>query len=183
MKRNARGFTMLEVMIAVSMGLVLTIIAVPMTVNTISSFNLRLTANGLANGMQMARMRAVNLDKSCRLRSVVSNGRTFVYIDENNNSSLDDDEEKVVLTLPRKITIDSSGPTISLGGTQVYTLPGFTTRGMPCNPTSTCASSPGNFFYVFLKQDRLLTQTAWAAVSVSPAGRMQVWTWNGTAWQ
>lgn len=186
MRRNEQGFTMLEMMVAVSMSLVLSVIAVPMTANIVSNANLRSSAYSLATGMQMARMRAVNKNQAMRMRTQVTNGRTFVYIDDNNNGSLDQSEDQILLTLPRDMRFDLSGPgtpVVTGGATSVYTLPGFTTRGMPCRPTTNCATSSTSTFYVYLKQDRIMGQTGYAAVTISPAGRMQVWIWDNGTWR
>jgi hypothetical protein len=119
------------------------------------------------------------------VRSATLNGATVVYIDFNNNSSLDANEQGSLLALPRNIVFDTAGPAMSLGfGTAVNGLPGFDGRGLPCNPVSgTCTFNQGTGFYYYLRQDRIFSSTSWAAVSVSPAGRVKVWMWNGSAWQ
>lgn len=183
MKRNAKGFTILELMIAVAMAMVLTVIAVPVVSATISSMNLRMAGSALSNALQYARMRAVNIDQSASVRTQTVGGRVFVYIDQNNNGQMDAAEDKNLMVLPRQMYFDSHAPAISLGGSQTYGLPGFTPRGLPCTPgTGTCTAAPGVNFYVFLRQDRIFGGPAYVAVSISPASRIQVWTWNGSTW-
>ncbi len=180
-----RGFTMLELLMAMSMMLVVTTLAVPALLGNIKDAQLRSTAVGLAGILQRARMKAAANNTAYVVRTAAWNGATVVYIDVNNNSALDASEESSLLQLPRNIVFDSAGPAISLGfGTAVEVLPGFDGRGLPCNPVSGgCSFNSGTGFYYYLRQDRVFSSTSWAAVSVSPAGRIKVWTWNGSAWQ
>jgi hypothetical protein len=56
----------------------------------------------------------------------------------------------------------------------------FNSRGLPCaNLGLTC---PNNGFVYYFKDTRRTGNSGWAAVSISPAGRIKKWFWGGTAW-
>ncbi|MGI9102614.1 MAG: pilus assembly FimT family protein [Terriglobales bacterium] len=184
-KQRTRGFTTLELLMAASMMLVVTTLAVPAVLGTIKDAQLRSTAISLSGLLQRARMKAAATNTDYPVRVTTLNGATVVYIDSNNNSQLDASEQSSLLSLPRNIVFDTAGPAMSLGfGTAVLSLPGFDSRGLPCNPSGgSCTFAQGTGFYYYLRQDRIFTTSTWAAVSVSPAGRIKVWSYTGTAWQ
>ena len=60
--------------------------------------------------------------------------------------------------------------------------PYFNSRGMPCLPnllTGVCGPTTGFLYYYKFKGGGALR---WGATSISPAGRIQSWYWNGTSW-
>jgi len=176
------GYSLLELMVALAMVMVLTTMAVPAVTTAISDAQLRSAAGGLAGTLQKARMISASADRAYALRL---SGSSTVYIDLNGNSTLDASEMVNLLRLPRGVVIDASAPALNAGfGTSVLGLPGFDPRGLPCAVSSgTCTFNQGTGFVVYLRQDRPFGATSWAAVSVSPAGRIKTWMWSGTAWQ
>ena len=79
--------------------------------------------------------------------------------------------------------------TISLAGlaTPVY----FNARGLPChfntaNGTCSATISSGTSatsWVYYLYNNPYVGAANWAAVTVTPAGRVRVWSWNGAAWK
>ena len=60
--------------------------------------------------------------------------------------------------------------------------PYFNSRGMPCLPdpvTGVCSPTTGFLYYYQYKRGGTVR---WTATSISPAGRIQSWLWNGTSW-
>src|SRR5260370_403405 len=60
--------------------------------------------------------------------------------------------------------------------------PYFNSRGLPCLPdpiTGVCNPTTG-FVYYFRYDSS--GRTRWTATSISPAGRIQSWDWNGASW-
>lgn len=65
------------------------------------------------------------------------------------------------------------------------TAPTFGPRGLPCTPVSltggsVCDSSGGPTAFWCFFQDSLTS--TWQAVTITPAGRIQKWYYNGSAW-
>lgn len=65
------------------------------------------------------------------------------------------------------------------------TPPTFGPRGLPCTPVTVsgatiCDSSGGaTAFWTFFKNSKM---SSWQAVTITPAGRIQKWYYDGTAW-
>lgn len=181
--RRGRGFTLLELSLVLAMVMVLSTIAIPAILGSVAAINLRMTASELSGAMSYTRMKAVHDNRPYALRVVTVSGRAAVYVDLNNNGALDAGEERALLVLPRSIVFDSSGPALTLPGMQVISLPAFSPYGKPCAMGgSSCVIAPGTHFYIMLRQDRVFTTPGWIAVSVTPASRIQVWSWNGSNW-
>ena len=60
------------------------------------------------------------------------------------------------------------------------TGPTFGSRGLPCTPTGgTCPYQPPTSYITFMQNSRT---TKWEAVTVTPAGRVRIWSYGGTTW-
>ncbi len=53
--------------------------------------------------------------------------------------------------------------------------------GTVCNIRDAGGNTVGFVYYI--QQTRAFGAVGWAAVSVTPAGRIRVWTYDGTAWE
>jgi hypothetical protein len=58
--------------------------------------------------------------------------------------------------------------------------PSFNPRGLPCLFAGGGCPSRGFAFY--FKDTRRSDAEGWAAITISPAGRINKWFWNGSAW-
>jgi hypothetical protein len=56
----------------------------------------------------------------------------------------------------------------------------FNSRGLPCVYNGGTCTNSGLIEY--FKDNRIGGSGGWAAISVSPAGRITRWFWNGSAW-
>jgi prepilin-type N-terminal cleavage/methylation domain-containing protein len=184
-KLSARGFSLLELLIVVAITLLVATVAVPQMIVAAQNIGLRSTASSVSGLVQKARMLSVARNRSFPLASATVGSVTTVRIELNGNTSLDTDEETASsLRLPRGTTFDNTGnpsaATITL--TPETTPPRFNSRGLPCfgNP---CNVDPNKMYIAFLRQDRSFGGTGWAAINVTPPGRVQVWTWDGSAWK
>jgi len=103
-----------------------------------------------------------------------------------------------MVQLPVNVRFDSSGanPAFNsstlLGSTftpqAASVQPSFNSRGLPClvsgsvcNQTTGGATPQQVAFLYFLRLDGAYG-TKWAAISITPAGRVRVWTWGGANW-
>ena len=184
----ARGFSLWELLIVVAITLVVAAVAVPQLIAAAQSFKLRSTASGLSGLVQKGRMLAVARNGFYPL--LTTTGTMYVFIDVNGTGTMDTTAENTSVLMPGSIAIDPSGSNPSdtaLKGSlnPVYaSLPRFNPRGLPCFMVSgVCKVDPTQMYITYLRQDRALGATGWAAVTVSPAGRAQVWTWDGSKWQ
>ncbi len=197
-ERSRRGFSLLELLIVVAMIMVIAAMATPTVFTAMSNYRLRTTASGVAAVCQRARMRAVSDDRWRPVQTDTIGGATIVYVevdDPLDTSANSPDELTMVAALPRGFTISNGGPdpasmNLDNFSNPAHGMPAFNARGLPCTPASgalTCPSqvaTPGGLsgYIFYLRQDRDLGGTGWAAITVTPAGRVRAWTWTGSAW-
>jgi prepilin-type N-terminal cleavage/methylation domain-containing protein len=188
-RRTARGFSLVELLIVVTVSLVVAAVAIPTAVTATQDMQLRGTASSFAGVVQKARMYSVAQNSTYPVAATTAtvNGESVTTVSVTLPAS---DTGNSQLKLPRKTTIAFSGSGLSdttLRGsvtTAVYnTLPQFNARGLPCFVSGgVCSTDTSKIYITYLSQTRTFGGTGWAAITVTPAGRVQVWTWNGSAW-
>lgn len=182
----ACGFSLLELMIVVGITLVVAAIAIPGVFTATQNFKLRSTASGASGLIQKARMLAVARNGFYPVLTT-STAPIYAFIDLDGSGSPNATAENTTILMPGGVVFDPTGAhpsdsTILNGLTAVYTLPKFNPRGLPCFG-SPCVADPTKMYITFLRQDRPIGNLGWAAVNVTPAGRVQTRTWDGSNWQ
>ena len=180
------GFSLMELMIALVIALVVAGIAVPNLATVLANVRLRGSASDLSGLLQRARLAAVQNNTTYTVR-FMSGQTAGAYADLNNNSSFDAGEPMIQFGGTTKQVAAGGAPSAldggggPLGWTATTGNVSFNPRGLPCDVTRTpCGTNVGYVFY--LSDTRAGGQGGWAAVSVTAAGRVKVWTWSGTAW-
>ncbi len=176
------GFSMLELIIVVVIALVVGAIAIPGILNASQNFKLRSTASSFSGLVQRCRSLAVSKNGAYSVTSSTSSGVTTLSV-----SSTD------VLVLPQGFAVDSTGGGFSTSSLNLpasvttpvtSVLPQFNARGLPCFVSSgVCRTDITKMYITYLRQDRPTGGTGWAAITLTPAGRATVFTWNGSSWQ
>ena len=188
--RKRAGFTMLEVMTVTAVSMIITMTAMPNMITAINNLRLRSSMTSLAGVIQNCRMLAVKNNSSMTTHFAVStygasNG-VIAYVkkasDPNPVSTAD---SQVELEQPVTQVTSLTGPDApasapTLGFTAATTDPSFSTTGLPCAYSGGNCTNSG-FIYYF-HDTRASTKTGWAAISISPAGRLKKWYWNGATW-
>jgi prepilin-type N-terminal cleavage/methylation domain-containing protein len=198
-RRPARGFSLLELMIVVGITLVVAAIAIPKVIIATQDFKLRGTASSLSGLIQKSRMLAVARNATCptstcsqngyyAIKNAPSGGVNYVFIDMDGSGTINNTPENTNVLVPPSIVFDTTGggfslSSMSLSYTPVVSLPAFNARGLPCTVSSGVCTVAAQGLIYYLRQDRAVGATGWAAVTVSPAGRAQVWTWDGSKWE
>jgi prepilin-type N-terminal cleavage/methylation domain-containing protein len=98
--------------------------------------------------------------------------------------------------ITRQVTGFPAITSMSLGFTPlaVTALPYFSSRGTPCAVsaanTNVCLNIDASgtppvtaSYQIYLTDTRPTGSNGWAAVTVSPAGRIKVWMWDGASWE
>ena len=189
---NRAGFSMLELVAVTAISMIVTMTAVPNMVNGIGNMRLRSSMTSLAGVLQNCRMLAVKQNRTMSTHFVVTNyGSTngvMAYVKKATDTSfLATSDSQVQLEDPvtRVTTLSGAGaPTAldvtTLGFTPQTGDPSFNPTGLPCAYSGgTC---PNNGFIYYFHDSRPASQMGWAALSISPAGRLKKWYWNGSAW-
>ena len=201
----------MELAISMSIVLVVSALATPSVITSLAAIKMTSTAQNLASLLQDARMKAARDNKTYAVSCVqfdntnpatVDNCKV-VFIDVNGDGNLDASgnsgkmEIDMQVSSAVKFTTTAPSPTVDsvLGFSPNPTAASvssvgmalFNPRGMACKFEGTqCKniSSGGTqtgFLYYLTSRDVLGNQH-YAAVSVSPAGRIKTWKFNGTTW-
>ena len=185
---NPDGFSLLEVMAAAGIGMILSATIIPNMVNGISTMQMRSNMTSLAGVVQNCRMLAVRNNRVMSTHFSATPTGVLAYVKSaSDNSSVAKSDSQVELEAPVSQVISPSGagaPTAmdssTLGFTPQTGDPSFNTSGLPCVYSSGSICSNFGFVYYF-HDSRPAPQTGWAALTISPAGRLKKWYWNG-AW-
>jgi prepilin-type N-terminal cleavage/methylation domain-containing protein len=206
MKNRQSGFSLIELLVVIAIIMVVAAIATPSIMNSINGIRLRSAASEVAGIMQECRQRAVRNNRYYSVKPAVVTGARAAYVDLNYNNNFDGGAPapEPMIQLPQSVAVVSAGApnTANLIASccstfapqAASTMPSFNSRGLPCvgaaNPppaNSLCniRDAGGNAvgFVYYMSQTRAFGAVGWAAVSVTPAGRIRVWTYSGSTWQ
>jgi prepilin-type N-terminal cleavage/methylation domain-containing protein len=189
--QSRRGFSLVELIMVMAIMLAIAAIALPRFVTFVSNYQLKAGLTGVSGVLQQTRMLAVKKNSHIKMRTYTANNRTFVYGDLDDNSSRSNGEP--VTQLPTKVSIQTSGnpgdattiPNFAAESSSVDVQ--FNSRGLPCVMISgicqnlnTTASPVRNVgFVIYVQNTGRFGVSQWGAVTVTPAGRIQTWVWNG----
>jgi Tfp pilus assembly protein FimT len=189
-KRQA-GFSLFELMAVMLIIMVVSAIAIPTMMNTLADVKLRSSASTMQGQLQQLRMRAVQDNKPYKAKMTTINGVITMYLDLDGDDDYDPTEPSVALA--NGVTVATSGaPSMPSGtlnttgwvnpattSTSVY----FNARGLPCDTSAGAACNTPKGYIYFLSQTRSASTVAWAAVSITPAGRIKTWRYQSSTWQ
>ena len=207
---GARGFSLIELMIVLVISLVVAAFAVPNISAAITNIRLRGSVSNVAGLLQQCRILAVKSNKIEVARIGTTNNASMVFVDVDFNNSYSPPNGATgvagepVVQMTQGVSVDFIGPAAAfpaatlLGYSQLPSLApfnvGFNQRGLPCTPNSavgtvtvcaiggmtfTTTSNAGYLYYFKIKN---VFGDSWAALTITPAGRIRVWTLNGTTW-
>ena len=183
-------------MVVMAVMLVVAAFAIPTMTKTMDAYRLRGSLTNVSSMTQKCRMQAVRENKTQELQVFFDGTQVFLYYKDADSATPAMQNTDPKLPLPTQFTIPGNpagpplldGPTMwgsNVPVTNVNVPIYFNSRGMPCLPgaagpaASVCALTNG-FVYYFKYTNA--GNTRWAALSISPAGRIQNWFWNGTSW-
>ena len=195
-KKSQSGMTLIESMTVVSILLAISAAAVPNMMNVIGNARLRGAASSLSGIIQLSRARAIKQNQPMTVHFVALNMGPYAYV--KNAASTDTSLTTVYTTCKINETchvVQLGAPVIQvsvptggvaqldpavLGFTPLTypDLPSFNSRGLPCKYTgTTCQNSGFAYYFTDIRQN-----AGWTAVSISPAGRIQRYFWDGGRW-
>jgi prepilin-type N-terminal cleavage/methylation domain-containing protein len=188
-----RGFSLMELMIVMAIILVVSAFALPRIQTAIAQMRLRATATNVNGLVQQLRMQAVRSNQALSIRSAVVNNQPTLYIDSNLSATFNPGEPSVPMPTDT-VVFDGTGGPVTAPTTAVVIPPyinyanapvlAFNTRGLPCNNPPVCNTLAP--YVIYMRQTRPLSGPGYAAVVVTPAGRVQALTYQpgsgGTQW-
>ena len=207
MRTRQSGFSLIELLIVIAIIMVVAAMATPNVMNAINNIRLRGSAGDVAGLLQQCRQNALHDNRYYTVKPVTVTGAQGAYVDLNYNNGFDNvaPTPEPLIQFPQSVSVVSAGApntanlinqccsTFTPQATSI--LPSFNARGLPCvspggnppPPNSVCnirdaANNPVGFVY-YMNQTRPFGAVGWAAVSVTPAARIRVWTYSGSTWQ
>jgi prepilin-type N-terminal cleavage/methylation domain-containing protein len=191
------GFSLIELMIVIAIILVITAMAFPSISRAITNVRLHSAMTTISGQLQRTRIQAVRTNRVQMAQIGDLNGATVMYIDQ---AALQpraiDSSVMAIVQLPLAVNVETAAlppvvfPSDKLLG---YSDPGspaplqitFNQRGLPCVYDVASGACPYDgdksaYQYYFRLQNTFGDQ--WAALTITPAGRIRVWSFNGTDW-
>jgi type II secretory pathway pseudopilin PulG len=203
-RQRERGVTLLELCVVLMILMIVASMVFMSAVTAIRSIRLTQSATSYANLLQHARIQAVQDDSyyMVRIKPVTSTNppEAFVDVAQSGSYSASAPADPLMVFLqdvnpmpfgdgPGLADLESKFLPAAGVATVNTTDPGptFGPRGLPCKPTApsggTCPYLNSNgiptSYITFLQNAR---SQKWEAVTVTPAGRIGVWSYDGTSW-
>jgi len=196
---SSAGFSLVELMVVMAIILVVSAFAIPTLTTTMDGIRLRGTTGSATNIAQRCRMQAAKRNLYQRLHFQTVGNRVVLFVTDGTDAAVapltTDKALWAQLWFSGEFSIPGApagaGAPPQLTSTQMWGTatapnvnvdPYFNARGLPCLPnvvTGVCGPTIG-FVYYYRYQSG--GRTRWAANSISPAGRIESWIWNGTSW-
>lgn len=196
------GFSLIELLVVVAVMLVVAAFAAPTLTTTLDSFRMRGTLSSIANLAQRARTQAIKKNTSQHIHFATVNNQAVTFVTDVNDvqsvaapqpgdpllsNQLWLSSQFALAAAPAGAGAPPAMTGLSMWGTALNPNigpqdPYFNSRGMPCLPdplTGVCGPTTGFLYYIRYSRSGTVR---WAATSISPAGRIQSWFWNGTSW-
>jgi len=186
--RFARGFSLVELVIAIAAALILSAIAIPSIITAYSHYRLGTQATLIASQIDLLRFNAVRRNTQLSLLPTVVGANSVLFIDAKKTGVLDPTDPQV--TLPADIQLIGAGvgppadmPDSTSMGAPYATVAPLPTTGIAFNANGTvfypAASAPYLIVVTFLSGSKY----GFRAVTVTPMGEVRVWTADsGGSW-
>ncbi len=190
---SEQGFSLVELVMVVAILLVIAAVATPYMINVIADIRLRGGMSSLAGVFQECRSDSIKKNRLMSTHFTVLSNGPVAYVKDTTVSSptLSPSDPQAQLGAPvtqvQDLTSVTGAPTALdntiLGFSPSNGDPTFNPRGLPCSYSSSsglCATPIGYVYY--FTDSRPNGGHGWGAVTISPAGRIKVWMWNGSNW-
>ena len=186
--RRGTGLSLSEVLIAAAVMLVITVTAFPNVVTVVSNARLYASMTTLSGIVQTGRLQAVKLNRTMSVHMTAEPHGLIGYVKQAPDGSglrTTDSEVQLQVPIARMAAPSGWGAPTALDNTTLGFTPeagdaSFNSRGASCSYSGGNCTSRG-FLYYF-KDARTVGDSGWAALSISPGGRVKKWFWIDSTW-
>jgi prepilin-type N-terminal cleavage/methylation domain-containing protein len=174
--RSRRGFSILELLVVVSIIMVVSAIAFPTVTRTIRVYRLNGMAANVSSMLQLARFEAVRLNRTnppLSMRSLVVGNQTVLWVDRNGNGAIDATEPQT--SFPREIQFLPAGTGLSVAS-MGYANTSISPAAVAFDGHGTVnfgVAAPVVYVFVFGYPNQ--PNEGYTAVSLLPSGKTQQW--------
>ena len=174
------GFSLIETVAALTIGLILAAIAIPHIINGLQGYRLNSAAQQTANLLELTRYTAIRRNASVSLRSTTQGTNTVLYADLNNDSTLAVTDPQVLL--PSDLQIANGQPQIPSAATTGLANPqDFTVVQQVIFDYRGTVNTTGAIFLAIAHRDQ--ARYGARAVTVTQMGQSKIWTAVGNSWK
>lgn len=197
---SSAGFSIVELMVVMAIALVVAAFAIPTMTTTMDGIRLRGALGDATNIVQKCRMQAIKRNGYQRLHFSTVRNQVVLFVTDGSDPAVAPLTTDKTLWAQVWFSSNFSIPgapsgagappaltSLQMWGTGSVPLnpntdPYFNSRGLPCLPGAGGGACSPNGGFVYYYKYKSAGHTRWIATSISPAGRIESWIWNGTAW-
>ncbi len=187
------GFSLIELLVVMAVMLVVAAFAVPSLTSTMDAYRVRSAMNSISGLTQRCRVQSLKKNTSERIYVNAVGGQMQMFCQDvaTGTGVVQPTDPQISLSGQFSTPGTPTGGPTPLTGTIMWgstnavfavdSDPYFNSRGLPCAAVgvgTACSTVTGYLYYVKYTGQN----SRWAALSISPAGRIQNWFWNGTGW-
>jgi prepilin-type N-terminal cleavage/methylation domain-containing protein len=204
-RSRIRGFSLIELVLAVAVIMILAAFAMPSFSAAMHTAHLKGVVSDYSGLLQSERIKAVDDDRYYSAY-IIGNSPSEAFVDiypqQTNGASgtggtavnagdplipiNQEISQRAVAAAPstaslQLLLLPANSPVVPLDGSSTTSPPTFGPRGLPCKPLAGVCDTLGGpqAYWTFFQNS--VTQK-WGAVTVTPAGRIQRWIYNGATW-
>jgi len=185
--RKTAGYSLVEMMVTLAVGLILISVALPTMIGAIQSYRLNGASQQIANLIELTRYTAIRRNAVMSMQMTVTNGSTIFYMDLNGNGSLDPTEPMVIL--PSDMQVATTQPlTPRPTSTGLAPIRNFVSQ-INFDYRGTVNFAPGSQAAAYFLAVGYTNQAQYGcrAITVTPMGQTKAWktvgyapgTWTG----
>ena len=186
--RKTPGYSLVEMMVTLAVGLILISVALPTMIGAIQSYRLNGTSQQIANLIELTRYTAIRRNAVMSMQMVLpNNGSPIFYIDLNGNGLLDPTEPMVIL--PSDMQVATTQPlTPRPTSTGLAPIRNFVSQ-IDFDYRGTVNLPPGSQAAAYFLAVGYTNQAQYGsrAITVTPMGQTKAWktvgyapgTWTG----
>lgn len=174
------GFSLVEIVAAMAIGLILAAIAIPTIFNSLQQYRLNNAVQQSASLLQLTRYTAIRRNANTSLRSTTQAGNTILYVDLDNNSTLTPADPQILL--PSDLQIANGQPQVPGGaGTGLPSPQDFTVVQKITFDSRGTVDTTNAIFLAIAHKDQ--ARYGARAVTVTKMGQTKTWIAAGNAWR